>query len=309
MLSSKQGVAALSIGSNATLVVLKLAVGLTIGSVSVISEAIHSSMDLMAAVMAFFAVRASARPPDREHSFGHGKVESLSGAVEAVLIFVAALLIVNEAVQKLLQGTEMEMVDLGIAVMIVSAVANTVVSRQLMRVAKATDSLALEADAWHLTTDVLTSVGVAVGLVVVRLTGLAVLDPLIAIAVALIITKAAYDIVRRSVADLIDTSLPEEEQTRIRGILDRHVEEVREMVEYHDVRSRKSGAERHVDLHLVMQRDVTVEQSHEVCDDLEGHLQEALGNVSLQIHVEPCEPSCDQCQPSAPDGDTRQRGC
>ena len=293
MLSSKKSVAGLSIASNATLVILKLTAGLTIGSVSVISEAIHSSIDLLAAIMAFFAVRASAKPPDDEHHFGHGKAENLSGAVEAVLIFIAALMIIYEAVQKLIYGVHLESVDFGIVIMGISAVTNTFVSRQLMRVAKATESMALEADAWHLTTDVLTSLGVAIGLVVVRLTGLSVLDPLIAIGVALFIFKAAFDITRRSVRDLLDTSLPAEEQTLIREVLDRHKGD---MVGYHEIRSRRSGSERHVDLHLVMNRNVTVQESHDLCDHLEGDLKNALGSLTLNIHVEPCAPDCKTCE-------------
>ncbi|HEX9016859.1 MAG TPA: cation diffusion facilitator family transporter [Chloroflexota bacterium] len=293
MFSTKRGVAALSIASNSTLVALKLVAGLSIGSVSVISEAIHSSVDLLASVMAFFAVRASAKPPDDEHLFGHGKAESLSGAAEALLIFLAALMIINEAVQKLLYGVHLENVDVGIAVMGLSSIANIIVSRRLMRVAKATDSMALEADAWHLTTDVLTSAGVAAGLVAVRLTGLDLLDPIIAIGVALFIFKAAYDITRRSIRDLLDTSLPEEEQAIIREVLDKHSGR---MVGYHQIRSRKSGSERHVDLHLVMNRNVTVQQSHDLCDHLEADLREELGDVVLNIHVEPCEPGCELCE-------------
>ncbi len=305
MLSSKSGVAALSVSLNAGLVVLKLMVGFAIGSVSVISEAVHSGIDLLAAIMALFAVRTSAQPPDRGHSFGHGKVESLAGFVEAVLIFLAAILIVNEAVQKLLHGFELETVDLGIAVMVVSTIGNFVVAGLVMRVAKVTDSIALEADAWHHTTDVLTSLGVAAGLVVVRLTGLSVLDPLIAIAVALVICKAAWDITVHSLKDLLDASLPEAEQAVIRDVLDDHASRG-DVVSYHDIRSRKVGAERHVDLHLVVRRGATVQQSHEMCDHLEGHLEEALGPASVHIHVEPCPEDCDRCEPEcSPEGQAR----
>ncbi|MGE5617928.1 MAG: cation diffusion facilitator family transporter [Sphingomonadaceae bacterium] len=297
MFSSKQGVATLSVVSNSLLVVLKLTVGIAIGSVSVISEAVHSGIDLLAAIMALFAVRASSRPPDDGHHFGHGKVESLSGAVEALLIFVAAILIVGEAVQKLLHGTELQAVDLGIGVMAVSAVVNTVVSRLLLSVARATDSAALEADGWHLTTDVLTSVGVALGLIAVRLTGRSELDPLIAIGVALFICKVAFDITSRSVRDLLDSSLPKEEQALIRLALDAHRADV---VGYHRIRSRKVGAERHVDLHLVVRRDATVQESHDLCDHLEDHLRSALGSCSLGIHVEPCRGECGKCHLACP---------
>lgn len=293
MFSTKEGVACISVGLNACLVVLKIAVGIAIGSVGVISEAVHSGIDLLAAFAALFAVRTSAQPPDDQHHFGHGKAESLAGLVEAILIFLAAILIVNEAVQKLISGTELESVDLGIAVMVISTIGNLVVARWVMRVAKKTDSLALEADAWHHTTDVLTSVGVAAGLLAVKLTGLYWLDPVVAIGVALIICKAAWDITVASVRDLLDTSLPEEEQATIREVLDRHGGD---MVGYHEIRSRKAGAERHVDLHLVMNRHMTVEQSHEFCDHLESDLKQALGPLSLNIHVEPCASDCADCE-------------
>ena len=298
MFGSKEGVAALSVTLNALLVVVKLAVGFAIGSVGVISEAVHSGIDLLAAFTALFAVRTSSRPPDEEHLYGHGKVESLAGAAEAVMIFLAALFIINEAVQKLLHGVGMETVDLGIAVMAVSTVGNLVVARWVMRVAKSTDSVALEADGWHHMTDVLTSLGVALGLVVVRVTDHSELDPLIAIGVALFICKTAYDITVRSVQDLLDASLPKEEQALIREALETHKPDV---VSYHQVRSRKVGAERHVDLHLVVRRDATVQESHDLCDHLEEHLRDSLGDsTSLGIHVEPCRGECGECRLDCP---------
>lgn len=303
VLSGKQGAATLSVAAYGTLVALKLAVGLAIGSVSVISEAVHSAVDLPASLMGLIAVRASIQPPDRDHPFGHGKAESLGGAVQALLILGAALLILNESIQKLLHGVELGPVDLGIGVMLVSAAVNAVAARWITRVARATDSLALEASALNHSSDVLISLGVAIGLVAVRLTGLAVLDPLIAIGVALVICKAAYDIARRSLRDLLDVSLPEDEQERIREVLELHREEI---ADYHRVRSRKSGAERHVDLHLVVRRNATVQESHDLCDHLEEHLQDVLGPVSLNIHVEPCDDSCDRCR--VDDASKRQAG-
>ncbi len=300
MLSTKEGVAGVSVGLNAVLVVLKITVGLAIGSVGVISEAVHSGIDLLAAFTALFAVRTSARPPDEEHHYGHGKAESLAGLVEAALIFVAAVLIIGESMEKLTHGTELETVDLGIGVMALSTVGNFVVARWVMRVAKSTQSMALEADALHHTTDVLTSLGVAVGLLIVRLTGLAWLDPVVAIGVALFICKAAWDITQSSLGDLMDASLPKGEQAIIRQVLDRHS---RDMVGYHEVRSRRSGAERLVDLHLVMNRNVTVQQSHDLCDHLEADLKQALGAVTVHIHVEPCAPDCTDCDSACPPRD------
>ena len=296
-MSSKTRVAALSVASNTILTLLKLAVGLAIGSVSVVAEAVHSGVDLLAALIAFFAVRSSAKPPDEQHPYGHGKVENVSGTVEAVLIFLAAGLIVYEAVQKIQRGAEAPQVDLGLGVMAVSVVLNVVVSRQLLRVARATDSIALEADAYHLTTDVVTSLGVLVGLVAVKVTGWSVLDPLAAIGVAAIIAKAAWDITHRSFVDLLDRSLPEAEREIIARVLDRHLGM---MAGYHRVRSRKAGSERHVDLHLVVDGNASVNEAHALCDHLESDLQQALGPCSLTIHVEPCRKECRDC-PAATD--------
>lgn len=295
MLNTKTGVAGLSVASNATLVVLKLAVGLYIGSVSVIAEAIHSQMDLLAALIALFAVRASAIPPDEDHPYGHGKVENVSGTVESLLIFVAAGVIVYEAADKLMHGSQLEAVTLGLAVMGLSVVVNLVVSRRLMKVAKATDSVALEADAYHLTTDVVTSVGVFIGLLLVKLTGWAFLDPLVAIGVALIIAKAAWDITRRSFLDLLDRGLPRQDRTAIELVLGRHGGRISN---YHRVRSRKSGSDRHIDLHLVVDGKIPVAEAHDLCDQLERELREVLGACTLTIHVEPCDSDCGVCAAS-----------
>lgn len=289
---SKTGVAALSIASNATLTLGKLFVGLSIGSVSVVAEAIHSGVDLLASVIAYFAVRTSARPPDDQYPYGRGKIENVSGTIEAALIFLAAGMIVYEAVGKLLYGMEMPQVDLGLGVMAVSVGANILVSRLLFKVARETDSVALEADAYHLTTDVLTSLGVFLGLVAVRLTGWTVLDPVAALVVAVLIVKAAWDITRKSFVDLLDRSLPDGERQLISQILKQHGDRV---VGFHQVRTRKAGGDRHVDLHLVVNGEASVSEAHALCDHLERDLHQTLGAGTFSIHVEPCHKECGSC--------------
>src|SRR5665647_23190 len=188
----KVSIARLSIVSNTLLIIIKLAVGLISGSVSIISEAIHSSMDLVAAIIAFLSVRVSDNPPDSRHPYGHGKIENISGVIEALLIFIASIWIIIEAVKKLFGGKiELESIGLGSLVMLISAIVNIIVSRRLYKVARATNSVALEADALHLKTDVYTSMGVAVGLGLIIITGINWLDPLIAMFVALFIIKEA----------------------------------------------------------------------------------------------------------------------
>lgn len=285
--NSKTGVAGLSIASNSFLVILKIAVGVSMGSVSVISEGIHSAVDLLAAVIAFLAVRVAGRPADEQHPYGHGKWENVSGTVEAVLILLAAGLIYYEAGKKILHQLPLESIDLGIGLMALSAALNFVVSRQLMKVAARTESVALEADALHLTTDVYTSLGVFVGLVIVRVTGIWVLDSVIAIGVATLIVRAALDLTRRSFSDLLDARLPQHEEGKIAAVLEEHSGLFRE---YHKLRSRRSGADRHIDFHLVVDPDVTVAEAHALADHLENEIRNCFPESSVTTHLEPGRP-------------------
>lgn len=292
----KEKTARLSVASNALLVVAKLAVGVAIGSVGIISEAIHSAIDLIAAVIAYFSVRRSAQPPDECHTFGHGKYESMSGLLEAILILVAAVLIVNEAVTNLLGGggaLNVEGIGLGIAVMLLSAGVNFYVSSRLMTVAKKTESIALESDAWHLRTDVYTSIGVVAGLVLIRLTGLVVLDSLVALAVAAIILRAAFDLIRRSFEDLVDRSLPPDEEARIREIIGEHCTDV---IGFHRLRTRRSGPNRFVDFHLVVPRTATLEEAYGVVKHVEADVKQEFPRTSVTIRVQPCTgEDCSAC--------------
>ncbi|APV45398.1 cation diffusion facilitator family transporter [Dehalogenimonas formicexedens] len=301
-MSGASRVAAISVGSNSLLIALKLVVGLVTGSVSILAEAIHSSIDLLAAVIAFFGLRAAGKPADREHPFGHGKWENVSGSVEAVLIFVAAIWIIYEAVKKIMHGVEVELLGWGIAVMAVSVIVNTLVSRNLFKQAKIHDSIALEADGQHLRTDVITSLGVLVGLALVQFTGLKILDPIIAIGVALIIVKAAWDILRKSFGGIIDTGLPPEEE---KIIIDTLAEHKSQLVDFHEIRTRKSGAERFADLHLVMPGTLSVDEAHKMCDHLEADLKRRLPRLEITLHVEPCDDSCKSCEMSC---DSRRSG-
>lgn len=273
-----------SVISNTGLIAAKLGVGLAIGSVSVISEAIHSSVDLVAALMAFIAVRMAARPADRGHPFGHGKFENLSGSAESLLIFVGAGVIIYEAIQKFGQHGATSGVIWGVAVMGLSATVNFFVSRYLYQVGRETDSVALLADAAHLRTDVLTSAGVFVGLALVWLTGLAWLDPLTALVVALLIIKSGWDILVQSVDGLVDASLPVNEEGLIKQTIEKYSDRY---LNYHELRTRQSGPDRHIDFHLVMPNEITVEAAHQLCNNLEEALDRAVNGAIVQIHIEP----------------------
>ncbi|NMB79366.1 MAG: cation transporter [Methanomicrobiales archaeon] len=293
----KQNTARLSVISNTGLVLMKVFVGFSIGSVSIISEAIHSSMDLIAAIIAFFSVRKSAEPPDEDHAFGHGKFEDISGLVEALLIFIAAILIIREAAAKLLgepsEAISGDMLLIGIAVMGISTIANWYVSHRLFVVAKESESIALESDAWHLRTDVYTSLGVFLGLILIKLTGIAIFDPLFALGVAVVIMKAAYDLTIRSLSDLIDHSLPEKDNDRIRQIICDHASDY---AGFHGLRTRRSGPEIFIEFHLVMPGKITVLESHDFADHLEDDLRLEFPRSTITIHIEPCtEGKCNRC--------------
>jgi cation diffusion facilitator family transporter len=291
---AKSSAATLSIVSNSVLIVIKLTVGIMMQSVSVISEAVHSGLDLIAAVIAWFAVRESGKPADEDHPFGHGKIENVAGTIEAVLIFGAAIYIVYEAVMKLHEGKiGIESLGLGAGVMAVSAIANFLVSNHLMKVARKTDSVALEADALHLRTDVYTSAGVLGGLVAIKLTGLTILDPIVAIVVALLIIKAAWDLTRSAFFHILDVSLPEDEAQVIHDVM---AEYTGRYSEYHKVRTRKSGHIRHVDMHLVIPGWTTVEAGHRLSHEIADRIGERLAHSHTLVHIEPCKGVCKECE-------------
>lgn len=285
-MSRKRLAAAVSVISNSTLVVIKLLVGLLTASVSILAEAIHSANDLIASLIAFISVRIAERPPDREHPYGHGKAEGISAAVEAVLIVGAAVWIVVEAVQKILNQQPIMHLSWGAGVMAISVVLNTVVSRYLFRVAREEDSLALEADAHHLATDVYTSLGVAVGLVLVWLTGWHIVDSLVAIAVALLILRIGLGLTTKSLHHLMDACLPAAEISLIENILNSETR----IHSWHNLRTRKSGNTRHIDLHIVFRNDATLLEAHEVADGLEKRIAQELAPAHVVIHVDPYDP-------------------
>ena len=281
-MNDKVKIARLSIISNTLLIIMKLAAGLISGSVSIISEAIHSSMDLVAAIIAFFSVKVSDNPPDSRHPYGHGKVENISGVIEAILIFIAAIWIIVEAIKKLLgEKIELDSIAIGSAVMLVSAIVNTIVSKRLYQVARETHSVALEADALHLKTDVYTSLGVALGLGLIMITRINWLDPLIAILVALFIIKESFHLLARAFTPLLDTAWGENEIQDLEKTLKRME------VNYHDLRTRVAGNYRFIDLHIQIPEDVSVGSAHQYCDRIENELTSNYENLTVTIHVEP----------------------
>jgi cation diffusion facilitator family transporter len=298
----KNAVAALSVVSNSLLVVAKLVIGLLIGSVSVMSEAIHSGVDLIAALIALIAVRSSGKPADERHPFGHGKIENVSGAIEAGLIFLAAGWIIYKAVHKLIVPSPLEAVGWGVGVMLVSAVLNLVVSHMLFKVARRTDSIALEADAWHLRTDVWTSAGVMLGLSLIWASETLLpgwhfhwIDPVAAIVVAFLIIRAAWELTVRAGRDLLDTNISADEEDWVRKYLEdlRSDGEEPRIFGYHRLRTRKSGNTRFVEFHLFVSPDMSVDESHHITQVVKADIRKHLPDADVLIHIEPYDPRRD----------------
>ena len=312
-MNEKIRAALLSIASNTVLTLAKLAAGLFMNSVSVLSEAIHSGLDLVAALIAFFSVRESSKPADERHPFGHGKFENVASIIEAVLILGAAAMIIANAYPKLRGGVEIHSLGLGAAIMGISALVNFFVSRELMRVARKTESPALAADAWHLRTDVYTSLGVFAGILAIKITGLTILDPLIAIVVTLLIVRAAVQLIVDSMRSILDVQLPEAEQQIIREILAKYSSHY---LEYHDLKTRKAGSQRFIVLHLVVPGGRSVSKVHDICDRIEGEICGYFEDANVLIHTEPCYQQCANCnqagrqlpEPVADNTDCEQQG-
>jgi len=295
IIASKSYAAKLTLIVVIGLIVLKVAVVVITGSISILAQAVDSSLDLLAIVVTFVAIRIATKPADEEHPFGHGKVENIAAMVQAALIFAVGGWIIYSAVQRIITGARVELAEAGIAVMLVSMIASIFLSRYLFKVAKAVDSVALQANAQNIAVDVYSAAAVLAGLVAVRFTGLNILDPIIALAVAALILKTGYDVLINSFGGLIDTRLPEAEESVIRACI---IKYNYRMVAFHDLRTRKAGSYRYIDLHLVMPKNESVEEAHRVCDHLERDIKSKLPRAHITIHVEPCATECDQCSVS-----------
>lgn len=282
-MNPKTKVARLSVISNTLLIILKVVAGIISGSVSILSEAIHSSMDLLAAIIAFLAVKVSDTPSDAKHNYGHGKVENVSGVIEGLLILVASGWIIFEAIKKLVNPMPVESLGIGSLVMLISAIVNTLVSRRLYKTAKATHSVALEADALHLKTDVLTSLGVAVGLFLIMITGVHWFDPVIAILVALMILRESFILIKKAFFPLLDVAWDAEELEHLNDLF------LRLQVNQHDVKTRKAGNYRFIDLHIELPANMAFEQVHDFCSSIEDEIRKEFENVQITIHPEPCD--------------------
>lgn len=285
MRGTKSGAALLSVVSNSLLIVLKLAAGLITGSIAILTEAMHSAIDLIASIVALYSVRKADEPADEDHPYGHEKAENVAAGAEAMLILLGAVIVVIEAIRRLVSGSEIDQIGLGIAVIAVSIVANLLVSAFLYRRASAHDSPALEGDAAHLRTDALTSIAVLVGLLLVKATGVQAFDSIAALVVACAIVATGVRLALRSGRVLMDEAPPVDELDRIERAI--AAAWPPQMAGYHKLRARRAGSRRHIDLHVQFRSGTSLEEAHRLAHGLRDAISAEIPNADVLIHVEP----------------------
>jgi cation diffusion facilitator family transporter len=304
----KRRAASLSLAWNVLQTLLKIAAAILTRSVSVFSEAAHSSIDVLASLMAYTGVRVSSVPPDEEHPYGHGKVESLAGFGESILLFGTVIYILITAFLRLLHKPPIERIDVGVVVMALSAIGCFLVSRYLMAVSKSTNSLALKSNGQHLTADCVTSIGVLAALVLTKLTGIVWVDAAMAMLIALWMAHGAWHLLVEAFDHLIDKRLSDQDLDRIETILNEHPD----VLGHHRLRSRMSGNMRYIDMHIVVPNAWSVVQAHNVADELEKTIGQDLAPAQVVIHVDPYDAgkvaphSIRKKDPPAPEPDTER---
>jgi cation diffusion facilitator family transporter len=277
--------AAISIISNTTLIALKVIAGVLTGSVAILTEALHSAIDLLASFIAFFSVRRAEEPADASHRYGHEKFENAAAAAEGMLILAGSAVIAYAAIRALINGPELENLGIGIVVIGFASAANLAVSTWLFRRARETSSPALEGDAAHLRTDAYTSIGVLVGLGLVSATGWHWLDPVVALLIAFAIVVTGTRITMGSLRVLVDEALPDDELAVITRAIESFAD--RGVVGYHQLRTRQAGARRYVDLHVQFVHGTTLEEAHRIGHELQDRIEDELHGADVLIHLEP----------------------
>ena len=281
----KTRAAAVSVASNSCLIVLKVAAGLVTGSVGILSDAVHSLMDLIASLIAWASVRKADVPADASHRYGHEKLEDLAAGAQALLLLVGALFIAVEAVRRLINGGQVVSIGVGIAVTGAAAAVNLVVSTYLERTGRATGSNALHATAADLRTDAIVSLGVLVSLVLVKLTGAHWIDPVVGLVVAAAISRTGVRILIDASRRLADEALPADELAALQQVVASFVGD--EVVGYHDLRARHVGSNHQVDLHLQFAAGTSLERAHYVSHQLQDAIVERLPGTTVLVHLEP----------------------
>jgi ferrous-iron efflux pump FieF len=283
--AQKSAAARLSIMAAVFLIALKTGAGILTGSISVWASLLDSAMDVFASTINLFAVRAAARPPDAEHPFGHGKAESLAGLFQALVITASGLFLIGEAVRRVISPPATSAELYGVASMLVAVGVSVALVARLRRVARQTDSIVLSADALHYATDVYTNGGALLALLLVWLTGWRLADPLISIALSLYILYSAFGVARESIDVLMDKRLPPEVDEQVAEIVGRYHKQG--VVGFHDLRTRRSGAQKFIDLHLEVERDQSLEAAHALTVQVLRAIEAEIPRARVQIHTDP----------------------
>lgn len=294
MVENKANVAGISIIASFALTLGKLVAGSAMGSASVLASGVHSGLDLLAAVLSYFSVNQAKRPADEDHRYGHGKYENVAAVAEALFIVLAVVFVIYRSVPGFeQQGSAIRYYDLGAAVTGVSALINVLVSFMLGSCYRRTMSRAMQADCRHLLVNAGTSAAVFLGIIAVKYTGMTVIDPFLAVLVALVLLKEGYGHLKKSAGGIFDARLSEDEERLIREVLTGHGGSY---VQYHALRTRRSGPDLYVDLHLVVPREQVISSTHDLCDSIERDIRERLPDVNVLIHAEPCRPVSGECR-------------
>jgi len=279
----KRGIAATAIVGGVAIFGIKLYSYYISGSVALLSDALESIVNIVASIMMYISIRISEQPPDDNHRYGHQKIENISSFTEGALIIVAGALIGRAAINRLLEPVTLVSMDLAIGISLFATALNGLLSWLLMKKAEETRSMALEGDAKHLFSDVVSSIGVAFGLFIGQSLGIPVLDPLMAIIVAFMVLRLGIGLVYKSGCGLMDESCPEIEE-KIRKLMDRHKSQ---FVDYHNLKTRRSGDRVFAELHLSLDGSLSVQEAHDFTDHLEWDVENEIPGVDLTIHVEP----------------------
>jgi len=284
--SPKVAAARVSLATASLLATMKLVVGFATGSLAVISSAIDSLLDILMSGVNFMAIRHAEQPADERHPYGHGKFETVAAIFQALVIAVSGGWICFEAVRRLQSNSVVDSPLGGIAVMIISLIASFCVTRYLRRIAKATDSSALEADALHFATDVYTNLALLLGLLFMFWFELPWLDPFMSLLVAVYIMIAAFRLLRQGMRDILDEQLPETAHTEIEQLIETYKGE---LFDYHNLRTRRAGSQKLIDFHLTVCKHLSVNEAHRITDQLEDRIAKHIGNSDVTIHIEPCQ--------------------
>jgi cation diffusion facilitator family transporter len=294
--SPKLAAAKLSVTTALALAILKLATGLVTGSLAVLTSAIDSLMDILMSGINMMAIHHAEQPADEQHAYGHGKFETLATIIQAFVIAASGAWIIYEAIQRIMEASPIERTGVGIVVMLISTVASFLISRHLRKVAKATDSSALEADSLHFTMDVYTNLALLAGLILLSRFDLPWLDPVMSILVAAYILFESLQLLRHGLRDVLDEQLPETVRNEIETLIDDHKHE---LFGYHNLRTRRAGSQKLIDLHLTVCKHLSVEEAHDVTEYIEKKIEEKISGTDITIHVEPCRrhdcPGRDAC--------------